>query len=64
MANEKNLRPSEYKFTPEDAKKGGIASGEAKRAKKEAARAAAEQEETEPEEAEKAGEDDDECPDV
>ena len=33
-------------------------------AEREAARAAAEQEETEPEEAEKAGEDDDECPDV
>lgn len=33
-------------------------------AEQEAARAAAEKEETEPEEAEKAGEDDDECPDV
>lgn len=34
MANEKNLRPSEYKFTAEDSKKGGIASGQAKREKK------------------------------
>lgn len=34
MANEQNLRPSEYKFTAEDAKKGGIASGQAKREKK------------------------------
>ena len=34
MANEQNLRPCEHKFTQEEAKKGGIASGEARRAKK------------------------------
>lgn len=34
MANEQNLRPSEYKFTQEEAKKGGQKSGEARRAKK------------------------------
>ena len=34
MANEQNLRPSEYKLSQEEAKKGGIASGEARRAKK------------------------------
>lgn len=34
MANEKNLRPSEYKFTQEEHKKGGIASGEARRRKR------------------------------
>lgn len=31
MANEQNLRPSEYKLSQEEAKKGGIASGEARR---------------------------------
>lgn len=30
MANEKNLHPSEYKLSQEEAKKGGIASGEAR----------------------------------
>ena len=34
MANEQNLRPSEYKLSREEAKKGGIASGEARRRKK------------------------------
>ena len=34
MANEQNLRPCEHKFTQEEAKKGGVASGEARRAKK------------------------------
>lgn len=34
MANEKNLRPSEYKLTQEEQKKGGIASGEARRQKR------------------------------
>ena len=34
MANEQNLRPSEHKFTQEEAKRGGIASGEARRRKK------------------------------
>lgn len=34
MANEQNLRPSEYKLSQEEAKKGGIASGEARRKKK------------------------------
>lgn len=34
MANEKNLRPSEYKFSQEEAKKGGINSGIARRNKK------------------------------
>lgn len=34
MANEQNLRPSEYKLTQEEAKRGGKASGEARRAKK------------------------------
>ena len=34
MANEKNLKPCEHKFTQEEAKKGGIASREARRAKK------------------------------
>lgn len=34
MANEQNLRPSEYKLTQEEAKKGGIASGEARRRKR------------------------------
>lgn len=34
MANEQNLRPSEYKLSQEEAKRGGIASGEARRAKK------------------------------
>lgn len=34
MANEQNLRPSEYKLSQEEAKKGGIASGEARRRKK------------------------------
>lgn len=31
MANEQNLRPCEYKLSREEAKKGGIASGEARR---------------------------------
>lgn len=35
MANEQNLRPGEYKFTTEDARKGGIASGKARNYKKE-----------------------------
>ena len=34
MANEQNLKPCEYKFTQEEAKKGGIASGEIRRRKK------------------------------
>ena len=34
MANEENLRPSEYKLSQEEAKKGGIASGEARRRKR------------------------------
>lgn len=34
MANEKNLRPCEHQFTQEEAKKGGIASGESRRNKK------------------------------
>ena len=34
MANEQNLKPCEYKFTQEEAKKGGIASGESRRRKK------------------------------
>ena len=34
MANEQNLRPGEYKLTLEEQKKGGIASGKARRAKK------------------------------
>lgn len=34
MANEQNLRPSEYKLSQEEAKKGGIASGEARRKKR------------------------------
>ena len=34
MANEGNLRPCEYKLSQEEAKKGGIASGEARRKKK------------------------------
>lgn len=34
MANEQNLRPSEYKLSREEAKKGGIASGKARRRKK------------------------------
>lgn len=34
MPNEKNLRPCEHKFTQEEAKKGGIASGIARREKK------------------------------
>lgn len=33
MANEQNLRPGEYKLTLEEQKKGGIASGEARRKK-------------------------------
>ena len=31
MANEQNLRPSEYKLSQEEAKKGGINSGKARR---------------------------------
>lgn len=34
MANEQNLRPGEYKLSLEEAKKGGQASGEARRRKK------------------------------
>ena len=34
MANEQNLRPSEHKFTQEEAKKGGKASAEARRRRK------------------------------
>jgi len=34
MAREDNLRPGEYKFTLEEHKKGGIASGKARREKK------------------------------
>ena len=34
MANEQNLKPGEYKLTLEEQKKGGIASGEARRRKK------------------------------
>lgn len=34
MANEQNLRPCEHKFTQEEAKKGGVASREARRKKK------------------------------
>lgn len=34
MANEQNLRPGEYKLSQEEAKKGGINSGKARRAKK------------------------------
>jgi hypothetical protein len=35
MANEQNLRPSEYKFSHEESVKGGKASGEARRKKRE-----------------------------
>ena len=34
MANEQNLRPSEHKFTQEEAKRGGINSGKARRKRK------------------------------
>jgi hypothetical protein len=34
MANEQNLRPAEYKLTLEEQKKGGKASGEARRRKR------------------------------
>lgn len=34
MANEQNLRPGEYKFTLEEAKKGGVASGKARAEKR------------------------------
>lgn len=34
MANEQNLRPGEHKFTQEEAKKGGINSGKARRRRK------------------------------
>ena len=34
MANEQNLKPSEYKLSREEAKKGGIASGKARRARR------------------------------
>lgn len=34
MANEQNLRPGEHKFTQEEHKRGGIASGEARRKRK------------------------------
>lgn len=39
MANEQNLKPSEYKLSQEEAKRGGIASGEARRAKRDLRRA-------------------------
>ena len=39
MANERNLRPSEYKLSQEEAKKGGINSGKARRAKRDLRRA-------------------------
>ena len=34
MPNIENLKPSEYKLTQEEAKKGGIASGKARREQK------------------------------
>lgn len=34
MANEHNLRPSEHKFTQEEAKRGGVNSGKARRRRK------------------------------
>lgn len=34
MANEQNLKPCEYKLSQEEAKRGGIASGEARRKKR------------------------------
>lgn len=34
MANEQNLRPSEYKLSREEAKKGGVNSGKARRRKR------------------------------
>ena len=34
MANEQNLQPSKYKLSQEEAKKGGVASGEARRRKR------------------------------
>lgn len=34
MANEQNLRPSEYQLSQDEAKKGGIASGKARREKR------------------------------
>ena len=34
MANEQNLRPGEYRLTLEEQKKGGLASGEARRRKR------------------------------
>lgn len=34
MANEQNLRPSEYKLSQEEAKRGGIRSGEVRRQKR------------------------------
>lgn len=34
LANEQNLRPGEYQLSQEEAKKGGIASGEARRRKR------------------------------
>lgn len=34
MANEQNLRPGEYKFTQDDHKRGGIASGKARAEKR------------------------------
>lgn len=39
MANEQNLRPGEYKLTVEEQKKGGIASGQARREKRDLRRA-------------------------
>lgn len=39
MANEQNLHPGEYKLTQEEQKKGGIASGKARREKRDLRRA-------------------------
>ena len=39
MANEQNLRPGEYQLTLEEQKRGGIASGEARRRKRDIRRA-------------------------
>lgn len=39
MANEQNLRPGEYQLSQDEAKKGGIASGEARRRKRDLRRA-------------------------
>lgn len=39
MANEQNLRPSEYRLSQEEAKRGGVASGVARKEKKRLAEA-------------------------